>query len=76
MISIKLKHVIFKRQVLIGEEISLKAISDATGISRATLHRMIKDPSYNACLEHLGKICEYLNCNISELLTYEPDPAS
>lgn len=74
MIRIELKHVIFKRQVLIRKGVSLKDISDATGISRATLHRMIKDPSYNACLEHLGKICDYLNCDISELLIYEPDP--
>lgn len=68
MLTITLKHAIFKRQIVIGQEITIKELSDATGVSRTTLHRMIKDPTYNACLEHLGKICDYLQCEASDLL--------
>jgi putative transcriptional regulator len=68
MICITLKHAIFKRQLSLGQEITIKEIAEATGVSRATLHRMIKDPTYNACLAHLGKICDYLQCEASDLL--------
>lgn len=69
MIIITLKQAIFKRQVDIGRRITLKELSVGTGISRMTLHRMIKEPTYNTCLVHLNRISEYLECDISELLT-------
>jgi putative transcriptional regulator len=69
MIIITLKRAIFKRQVDVGRSISLKELSQGTGISRMTLYRMIKEPTYNACLDHLGRISDYLECDISELLS-------
>jgi putative transcriptional regulator len=69
MIIITLKRAIFKRQVDIGRSISLKELSQGTDISRMTLYRMIKEPTYNACLDHLGRISDYLECDISELLS-------
>lgn len=68
MITITLKKAILKRQFDIGRSISLKEISEGSGVSRMTLYRMIKEPTYNACLDHLGRISEYLECDISELL--------
>jgi putative transcriptional regulator len=69
MILITLKHAIFKRQIAIGKVITIIEISNSTGISRTTLHRMIKDPSYNTSTVQMGKICEFLKCDISDLLT-------
>jgi len=73
MIIINLQALIFAKQVEWKRHITLKEVADATGISRMTLHRMVKNPTYNACTEHLGKLCTYFSCDISALIRWQPD---
>ncbi len=75
MIIINLQAMIFAKQVEWKRHITLKEIAEATGISRMTLHRMVKNPAYNACTEHLGKLCGYFSCDISALIRWQPEPA-
>lgn len=73
MIIINLQAMIFAKQVEWKRHITLKEVADATGISRMTLHRMVKNPSYNACTEHLGKLCTYFACDITALIRWQPE---
>lgn len=73
MIYVELKQVIFKKQVEWGRTITVTEIADASGISRMTLHRMLKDHTYNASTDHLNKLCAYLQCDLSDLVRWEPD---
>jgi putative transcriptional regulator len=75
MIVINLQAMIFAKQVEWKRHITLKEIAESTGISRMTLHRMVKTPSYNACTEHLGKLCTYFSCDIGALILWQPEPA-
>ncbi|QDC43541.1 helix-turn-helix domain-containing protein [Methylophilus medardicus] len=75
MIIINLQAMIFAKQVEWKRHITLKEVADTTGISRMTLHRMVKNPSYNACTEHLDKLCAYFSCEISALLHWQPNCA-
>lgn len=76
MIVINLQAMIFAKQVEWKRHITIKEIADATGISRMTLHRMVKKPSYNACTGHLDKLCAYFNCGIDTLISWQPDSAA
>ncbi len=55
MIIIDLKTVLFAKQVEWQRNITLTEISEKTGISRMTLHRMVKHTSHNACTTHLDR---------------------
>jgi putative transcriptional regulator len=48
--------------------ITLQDVSDATGISRATLSRIANTPSYNTSTDHIHLLCEYLGCELGDLL--------
>ncbi|MGP1717881.1 MAG: helix-turn-helix domain-containing protein [Methylophilus sp.] len=73
MIYVELKSVILKKQLAWGRTITITEIADASGISRMTLHRMLKDQSYNASTDHLNKLCAYLQCELYDLVRWEPD---
>lgn len=75
MIYVELKTVILKKQLEWGRTITITEIADACGISRMTLHRMLKDQSYNASTDHLNKLCAYLQCELYSLVRWEPDIA-
>lgn len=73
MIIIDLKAVLYAKQQEWQRNVTLKEISEKTGISRMTLHRMIKHPGYNACTDHLDRLCHFFNCDISTLIHWQPN---
>lgn len=73
MILVELKSVIFKKQLEWGRGITVTEVAEATGISRMTLHRMLKNPAYNASTDHLTKLCNYFRCELSQLVRWVPD---
>ncbi|MGP1716115.1 MAG: helix-turn-helix domain-containing protein [Methylophilus sp.] len=73
MIIINLQAMIFAKQVEWKRHVTLKEIAESTGISRMTLHRIVKNPAYNACTEHLDKLCAYFQCDIGALICWQPD---
>lgn len=75
MIYVELKTVILKKQMEWGRTITITEIADASGISRMTLHRMLKDRTYNASTDHLNKLCAFFQCALYELVHWEPEHA-
>ncbi len=73
MITLHIQELIFVKQAAWRRRITLVEIAEATGISRMTLHRMIKDKSYNASLEHLEKLCTFFQCEIQALVKFVPE---
>lgn len=72
MIYIDLQAMIFAKQVEWKRHVTLKEIAESTGISRMTLHRMVKNPAYNACTEHLDRLCQFFTCPVHTLIRYVP----
>ena len=63
-----------KLSVLLGERrITQAELARKTGIRPATINEMYNEFSVRVNLEHIDKICEVLNCEISDLLEYEPN---
>lgn len=55
-------------KILIDRDIKHKDLIDKTRISRSTFYKLKKDE--NVTTEGLLKICEELDCDISEIMEY------
>jgi len=72
MIYLQIKEVIASRKAKWGRRITLTEVSNATGISRMTLSRMIRRQGHSTVTNHLDKLCNYFQCDLNELVRYEP----
>ena len=45
-----------------------------TGIRPNTINELYHEIAYSIKFEHLDKICSVLNCDVSELVVFVPDP--
>lgn len=63
-----------KLSTLLGEKRMTQAeLARKTGIRPATINEMYHELCERVNLEHLDLICEALQCDISDLLKYEPN---
>lgn len=63
-----------KLSTLLGEKrITQAELARKTGIRPATINEMYHEFSVRVNLEHIDKICEVLDCDISDLLVYVPN---
>jgi putative transcriptional regulator len=46
----------------------MKDVSEATGIHPVTLSKIAKNRGYNPTLELIDKLCEYFDCELTDLL--------
>ena len=59
---------------MLGERRMTQAdLARRTGIRPATINEMYHELVERVNLEHLDKICEVLDCDLSELIIYEPN---
>ncbi len=72
MIHLQIKELIAAKAAQWGRRITLLEISTATGISRMTLNRMMRQRGYNTVTDHLDKLCTYFQCDLNELVIYTP----
>lgn len=73
MIYIEIKGMVTAKAVAWGRRITLNELAKATGISRMTLARMINNKGYSTVTSHLGKLCQFFECELHELIKYVPD---
>lgn len=73
MIYIEIEKVIKAKKAAWGRKVTLNEIAVATGISRTTLFRMMKNQGYSTVTDHLDKLCAFFECEIQELVRYVPD---
>lgn len=58
---------------MLGEKrITQKQLSLETGIRAATINEIYHEMAERINLEHLDKICEYLECDITDLIEFIP----
>ena len=68
MIRVMFKQHLDEKSYRDKRRITLQEVSDATGISRATLSRIANTPGYNTSTDHIDLLCDYLECELSDLL--------
>ena len=76
MIKSKLKLLIAQREVATGEKITYESLAAEVGLSKNTLNRLAEGKTDRVEFATLDKLCRYFQCEIADLLTFEPDAES
>lgn len=59
---------------ILGEKrLKIADVARDTGINRGTITRMYHETAQRVELEALDTLCQYLNCQVSDLLERTPD---
>ena len=53
--------------------LELGDISEATGIHRSTLSRVLNQPGVNLTADYMSRLCAFFGCSLGELAEYVPD---
>ena len=72
MIHLQITELIAARTAQWGRKITINELSEATGISRMTLNRMMRNEGYNTVTNHIDQLCSYFKCDLNELVRYVP----
>ena len=70
MIRVLLKQFLDKKSFKERRRITLKEVSERTGISNATLSRIANIPGYNTNTDTIDALCKYFECQPSDVLEY------
>ncbi len=71
MIRYNLKALIEGKSAKEGRKISGAEIANEIGIQRSAMAKMIRDEGYNTTTKTLDSLCQYFDCKIEDLITYE-----
>jgi putative transcriptional regulator len=56
-----------------GKRVDWKDVSDATGIHRSTLSKLLNVRGYNASVDSIDRLCTYFGCKVEDLMIHVPD---
>lgn len=76
MIRFRLSELIADAQFKSGRRITLKEMSEATGINRMTLSRMSNVRGYGTSTETIDKLCKYFGCEVGDVAQYVDDESA
>jgi putative transcriptional regulator len=69
-IRIKLKELIADKEFRENRVVTIKEISEATGIHRVTLSKIANQRGYNVGTDILDRLCAYFQCEVGQLAEY------
>ncbi|MEN9420161.1 MAG: hypothetical protein RI988_3782 [Pseudomonadota bacterium] len=73
MIRFRLAEQLEKKQFRDSRRITIQEVSEATGINRSTLSKILNLKGYSTGTDVLDKLCAYFGCRIEELVEHLPD---
>jgi putative transcriptional regulator len=73
MIRFRIQELLAEKQFKEGRRATISELSEATGINRGTLSRMVNQKGYSTVTDHLDRLCTYFGCKIEELAEHIPE---
>ena len=73
MIRFRIQDLLAEKHFKEGRRITLLELSQATGINRVTLSKMVNQRGYSTVTDNLDKLCHYFDCKIDQLAEYVSD---
>lgn len=70
MIRFKIQELLAEKQFKEGKRVTLIEVSEATGINRMTISRMINNRGYSTVTDNLDKLCKFFNCKLEDIAEY------
>lgn len=73
MIRFRLGELLADLNFRTGQRIEWQHVSDATGIHRSTLSKMLNTRGYNATTNNVELLCRFFGCQVGDVVQYVPD---
>jgi len=73
MIRFKLAEVMEKSRFAGGQRTSLTELANATGLSRATLSKILNQKGYGTGTDTIDRLCQFFGCRVEDLMEHLPD---
>ncbi len=70
MIRFKLAELLEKKQFRDSRRITLQEVSEATGINRSTLSKILNQKGYSTGTDVLDRLCTYFGCSVADLVEH------
>ncbi len=70
MIRFYLQKMISEKQYREDRRITMAEITEATGINRVTLSKMINQKGYSTVTDNLDKLCKFFDCKLEDIAEY------
>ena len=68
MIRFKLAEQLEKKQFRDSRRITMQEVSEATGINRSTLSKILNQKGYSTGTDVLDRLCTYFGCSVADLV--------
>lgn len=76
MIRFYLQKMISEKQFRENRRITMAEITEATGINRVTLSKMINQKGYSTVTDNLDKLCKFFDCKLEDIAEFVSDEKS
>ena len=73
MIRFRLQELISEKQFRESRRITMAELTEATGINRVTLSKIINQRGYSTVTDNLDKLCKFFSCKLTDLAEYLPE---
>ena len=70
MIRFRLQELIAERQFKDGRRVTLTELSEATGINRVTLSKIVNHRSYSTVTDNIDQLCKFFGCKVEDIMEY------
>ena len=73
MIRFRLQELLADKQFKEGRRVTLTEVSEATGINRVTISKMVNQRGYSTVTDNLDKLCKFFDCKVGDIAEFVPD---
>lgn len=68
MIQFKLRQLLADMEFKLGRRVTIKDVSETTGINRVTLSKLINQKGYSTTTENIDKLCDFFDCEVQDVM--------
>jgi len=70
MIRFRIQELLAEKQFKEGRRVTISELSEATGINRGTLSKMVNQKGYSTVTNNIDLLCNFFDCQVEEIMEY------
>jgi len=70
MIRFRIQELLAEKQFKDGRRVTMSELSEATGINRGTLSKMVNQKGYSTVTNNIDLLCNFFDCQVEDLMEY------
>jgi putative transcriptional regulator len=73
MIRFRIQELLAEKQFKDGRRVTISELSDATGINRGTLSKMVNQKGYSTVTNNIDQLCTFFECQVGDVMEFIDD---